>query len=156
MTGGTGGVGTVRFHLLPQGCRLAYFRIVERGHRRAPRLALVLERVAGEHAAGDCDCVAHRPERPVRLHPRVVEEDLRRPEAEQEAPRPGGLLNDPRVQYWEPAKWVAKLREHSTSGKPIVLRTELGAGHGGPSGRYDAWRDEALVLAFVCHAVGAA
>jgi oligopeptidase B len=77
-----------------------------------------------------------------------------------DAPYPALLvttgLNDPRVQYWEPAKWVAKLREHSTSGKPIVLRTELGAGHGGPSGRYDAWRDEALVLAFVCHAVGAA
>ncbi len=56
-------------------------------------------------------------------------------------------LNDPRVQYWEPAKWVAKLRELSTSGKPIYLRTEMGAGHGGPSGRYDAWRDEAIVLA---------
>ncbi|HEV7525518.1 MAG TPA: S9 family peptidase [Acidimicrobiia bacterium] len=65
-------------------------------------------------------------------------------------------LNDPRVQYWEPAKWVAKLRQTSTSGKPIYLRTEMGAGHGGPSGRYDAWRDEAIVLAFVCDAVGAA
>jgi len=63
-------------------------------------------------------------------------------------------LNDPRVQYWEPAKWVAKLRVHSTSGKPILLRTEMGAGHGGPSGRYDAWRDEALVLSFVCDALG--
>ena len=64
-------------------------------------------------------------------------------------------LNDPRVQYWEPAKWVSKLRELSTSDKPIYLRTEMGAGHGGPSGRYDAWRDEAIVLAFVCDAVGA-
>jgi oligopeptidase B len=63
-------------------------------------------------------------------------------------------LNDPRVQYWEPAKWVAKLRSQSTSDNPIVLRTELGAGHGGPSGRYDAWRDEATVLAFVCTSVG--
>jgi len=63
-------------------------------------------------------------------------------------------LNDPRVQYWEPAKWVAKLREVSTSDKPLYLRTEMGAGHGGPSGRYDAWRDEATVLAFVCRAVG--
>jgi oligopeptidase B len=75
-----------------------------------------------------------------------------------DAPYPALLvttgLNDPRVAYWEPAKWVSKLREHSTSGKPIVLRTELGAGHGGPSGRYDAWRDEALVLAFLCHALG--
>jgi oligopeptidase B len=65
-------------------------------------------------------------------------------------------LNDPRVQYWEPAKWVAKLRAHTTSGKPIILRTEMGAGHGGPSGRYQAWRDEALVLSFVCNAVGKA
>jgi oligopeptidase B len=64
-------------------------------------------------------------------------------------------LNDPRVQYWEPAKWVAKLREHSTSGRPVYLRTEMGAGHGGPSGRYDAWKDEAIVLSFVCDAVGA-
>jgi oligopeptidase B len=64
-------------------------------------------------------------------------------------------LNDPRVQYWEPAKWVAKLRTMSTSGNPIYLRTEMGAGHGGPSGRYDAWRDEAIVLAFVCDAVDA-
>jgi oligopeptidase B len=63
-------------------------------------------------------------------------------------------LNDPRVQYWEPAKWVAKLRTMSTSGRPILLKTELDAGHGGPSGRYDAWRDEAMILAFLCSAVG--
>jgi oligopeptidase B len=63
-------------------------------------------------------------------------------------------LNDPRVQYWEPSKWVQKLREHNTSDRPILLRTELGAGHGGPSGRYDAWREEALVLAFICSVVG--
>jgi len=58
-------------------------------------------------------------------------------------------LNDPRVQYWEPAKWVARLREHTTSERPIILETELQAGHGGRSGRYDAWRDEAKVQAFV-------
>jgi oligopeptidase B len=63
-------------------------------------------------------------------------------------------LNDPRVQFWEPAKWVAKLRANTTGSAPVLLRTELGAGHGGPSGRYDAWHEEALVLAFVCHAVG--
>jgi len=63
-------------------------------------------------------------------------------------------LNDPRVQYWEPVKWVAKLRAATTSGQPILLRTDLGAGHGGPSGRYDAWRQEAQVLAFACRAVG--
>ncbi len=65
-------------------------------------------------------------------------------------------LNDPRVQYWEPAKWVAKLRQTATGGGPILLRTELGAGHAGRSGRYDAWQDEARVLAFVLHHVGAA
>ena len=45
-------------------------------------------------------------------------------------------------------------RRTTTSGDRSILRTELGAGHGGPSGRYDAWRDEAFVLAFVCDAVG--
>jgi oligopeptidase B len=57
-------------------------------------------------------------------------------------------LNDPRVSYWEPAKWVARLREETTGEAPVLLKTEMGAGHGGPSGRYDAWRDEAFVLAF--------
>jgi len=60
-----------------------------------------------------------------------------------------GGLNDPRVQYWEPAKWVAKLRATRTDDRLLVLKMEMGAGHSGPSGRYDAWRDEALVLAFV-------
>ncbi|HMG25537.1 MAG TPA: S9 family peptidase [Acidimicrobiia bacterium] len=60
-----------------------------------------------------------------------------------------GGLNDPRVSYWEPAKWVAKLRTMKTDGNPLLLKTEMGAGHAGPSGRYDAWRDEALVLAFL-------
>ncbi|MCU1457481.1 MAG: putative prolyl oligopeptidase [Actinomycetia bacterium] len=65
-------------------------------------------------------------------------------------------LNDPRVQYWEPAKWVAKLRTRATNGpdRPILLRTEMGAGHGGPSGRYDAWREEALVLGFILDQLG--
>jgi oligopeptidase B len=58
-------------------------------------------------------------------------------------------LNDPRVGFWEPAKWAQRLRERSTSGKPIYLKTEMGAGHSGPSGRYDSWRDEAFVYAFV-------
>ncbi len=65
-------------------------------------------------------------------------------------------LNDPRVGYWEPAKWVAKLRAVGAGNSPVVLRTEMGAGHQGPSGRYDAWRDEARVQAFVLAAVGAA
>lgn len=58
-------------------------------------------------------------------------------------------LNDPRVSYHEPAKWVARLREVRTNDAPLILRTELGAGHAGPSGRYDAWRDEARVLTFL-------
>lgn len=58
-------------------------------------------------------------------------------------------LNDPRVSVHEPAKWVARLRDVSTGSAPIVLRTELDAGHGGPTGRYDAWRDEARTIAFL-------
>ena len=64
-------------------------------------------------------------------------------------------LNDPRVGFWEPAKWVQRLREVTTGSSPIALRTEMGAGHGGPSGRYDSWRDLAFVLAFAIWAVGA-
>ncbi len=63
-------------------------------------------------------------------------------------------LNDPRVSYWEPAKWVARLRAVGTGGNPLYLRTEMGAGHMGPSGRYDAWKDEAFVLAFVLDELG--
>jgi oligopeptidase B len=62
-------------------------------------------------------------------------------------------LNDPRVGYWEPAKWVAKLR-HVAPSTRVLLKTELGAGHGGPSGRYDAWNEEALVMAFLLDALG--
>jgi len=61
-------------------------------------------------------------------------------------------LNDPRVSYHEPAKWTARLRSVGIGldpSRPLLLRTELGAGHGGPSGRYDAWRDEARTLAFL-------
>ena len=63
-------------------------------------------------------------------------------------------LNDPRVSYWEPAKWVAKLRATAEPGSRLLLRTEMGAGHGGPSGRYDAWRKEAEIFAFLLDAVG--
>ena len=64
-------------------------------------------------------------------------------------------LNDPRVAYWEPAKWVAKIRALSP-GTRVLLHTELGAGHAGPSGRYDAWKEQALVFAFVLGALGLA
>ncbi len=59
-----------------------------------------------------------------------------------------GGLNDSRVGFWEPAKWVLRLRDANPENQ-AVLKTEMGAGHGGPSGRYDAWRDEAQVLAWV-------
>ncbi len=58
-------------------------------------------------------------------------------------------LNDPRVSYWEPAKWVAKLRTCDRGDRPILLKTQMGAGHMGPSGRYESWREEAFVMAFV-------
>jgi len=58
-------------------------------------------------------------------------------------------LNDPRVSYWEPAKWVAKLRMMNSGDQPVLLKTDMGSGHSGPSGRYDSWREEALISAFV-------
>ena len=64
-------------------------------------------------------------------------------------------LNDPRVGYHEPAKWVAKLRATKADDRPLLLKTEMGAGHAGPSGRYDLWRDQAFVMAFVIEALGA-
>ncbi len=65
-----------------------------------------------------------------------------------------GGLNDTRVGYWEPAKWVARLRHEVDVDGPVLLWTDLEAGHGGVTGRYDAWRDEARVLAFVLATVG--
>ncbi len=65
-------------------------------------------------------------------------------------------LNDPRVGYWEPAKWVARLREFDDGDAAILLKTDMGAGHGGASGRYDAWLEEAFLLAFVIDTVAPA
>jgi len=58
-------------------------------------------------------------------------------------------LNDPRVSYHEPAKWVAKLRSLGTSRQPLTFKCEMDAGHAGKSDRYDQWRDEAKVMAFL-------
>jgi oligopeptidase B len=63
-------------------------------------------------------------------------------------------LNDPRVAYWEPAKWVAKMRTMKTDDNLLVLRTNMGAGHGGSSGRYDALRETAFRYAFILHQLG--
>jgi oligopeptidase B len=58
-------------------------------------------------------------------------------------------LNDPRVQYWEPAKWAAKLRALKTDENILLLKTKMGAGHGGASGRYDYLKDIAFEYAFI-------
>jgi oligopeptidase B len=63
-------------------------------------------------------------------------------------------INDPRVGYWEPAKWVCKLRATKTDANPVLFRCEMGAGHQGPSGRYDTWHDEARVQAFILTSAG--
>ncbi|MBF0638859.1 S9 family peptidase [Pseudomonas protegens] len=64
--------------------------------------------------------------------------------------------NDSRVQYWEAAKWVARLRATRTDGNPLLLKTELGAGHCGMSGRYQGLRDVALEYAFILNILGLA
>ncbi|MCW5965920.1 MAG: S9 family peptidase [Bryobacterales bacterium] len=58
-------------------------------------------------------------------------------------------LHDPRVSYWEPAKFVARLRRLAAGNQLLLLKTELGAGHFGPSGRYDAWKETAFEYAFL-------
>ncbi|MGC6511137.1 MAG: S9 family peptidase [Myxococcota bacterium] len=60
-----------------------------------------------------------------------------------------GGLNDPRVGYWEPAKWAAKLRELKTDDNLLILKTHMGAGHGGASGRYGYLDDLSWIFAFV-------
>jgi oligopeptidase B len=67
-----------------------------------------------------------------------------------------GGLTDPRVTYWEPAKWIARLRATMASGGPVLLRTNMGAGHGGASGRFNRLDEVAIVYAFALWAVGLA
>jgi oligopeptidase B len=67
-----------------------------------------------------------------------------------------GGLTDPRVTYWEPAKWIARLRATMTGGGPVLLRTNMGAGHGGASGRFNRLDEIAIVYAFALWAVGLA
>ena len=65
-----------------------------------------------------------------------------------------GGLNDPRVTYWEPAKWAAKLRATKTDANLLLLKTNMGAGHGGKSGRFDSLREGAEEHAFVLWQLG--
>ncbi len=63
-------------------------------------------------------------------------------------------LNDPRVTYWEPAKWVAKLRANKTDKNLLLLKTNMGAGHGGKSGRFESLREDAEEYAFFLWQLG--
>ncbi|HEV2016800.1 MAG TPA: S9 family peptidase [Gemmatimonadaceae bacterium] len=65
-------------------------------------------------------------------------------------------LNDSQVGYWEPAKWVAKLRAMKTDSNPLLLKVNMAGGHGGSSGRYDSLREEAFRYAFILDSVGMA
>jgi len=63
-------------------------------------------------------------------------------------------LNDPRVTYWEPAKWVARLRELKTDDNELLLKTNMGAGHGGKSGRFESLKETAEEFAFILWQLG--
>ncbi len=65
-----------------------------------------------------------------------------------------GGLTDPRVTYWEPAKWAARLRDHQTGNAPILLKINMEAGHQGETGRYDSLKEAALEYAFAVAAAG--
>jgi oligopeptidase B len=65
-------------------------------------------------------------------------------------------FNDTRVLYVEPAKWVARLRAVAPDTEDVLLKTQMSAGHGGVSGRYNAWRDRAFTLAWLLDRVGRA
>ena len=64
-----------------------------------------------------------------------------------------GGLSDPRVTYWEPAKWAAKLRAHTTSDRPVLLKINMEAGHGGSAGRFESLKEIALDYAFAIQAL---
>ena len=63
-------------------------------------------------------------------------------------------LHDSQVQYWEPARWVAKLRDLKTDHNLLLLSTDMEAGHSGPSGRFQLYKEIALVFAFILDQLG--
>jgi len=65
-------------------------------------------------------------------------------------------LSDPRVTYWEPAKWVARLRQYKTNGAVLAFRTNMDAGHAGAAGRFDRLKEVALAYAFAIKMMGKA
>jgi oligopeptidase B len=65
-------------------------------------------------------------------------------------------FHDSQVQYWEPAKWVARLREHQQADRPVLLWTNMGAGHGGATGRFERLHEVAMIYAFLLERAGKA
>jgi len=63
-------------------------------------------------------------------------------------------LHDSQVQYWEPAKWVAKLRDYKTDDNVLLLHTNMGAGHGGASGRFKRHKETAMEYSFLLDLAG--
>src|SRR5690606_39033059 len=63
-------------------------------------------------------------------------------------------LHDSQVQYWEPAKWVAKLRDMKTDNNPLLLYTNMDAGHGGASGRFRQFKETAMMYTFLLDLAG--
>jgi oligopeptidase B len=63
-------------------------------------------------------------------------------------------LNDSQVMYWEPTKYTAKMRATKADKNLLLLKVNLGAGHGGASGRYDAYKDQAFIYAFLLNEFG--
>ena len=65
-------------------------------------------------------------------------------------------INDSQVMYWEPAKYTAKMRATKTGSNPLLLKMNMGAGHSGASGRYDAYKEQAFIYAFLLKEFGIA
>jgi oligopeptidase B len=63
-------------------------------------------------------------------------------------------FNDSQVMYWEPAKYVAKLRTVKTNNTPLLFKTNMAGGHGGSSGRYDSWKETAENYAYALSMIG--